>query len=68
MSIRETIIEKTAAQFEKANLALKTLWYIYPCLEDLMSGRDYKLLSEMMLTELGQNSRSLMPNSICHQL
>ena len=65
VSIRETIIEKTAAQFEKANLALKTLWYIYPCLEDLMSGRDYKLLSEMMLTELGQNYVADMTEDAC---
>ena len=65
VSIRETIIEKTAAQFEKTNLALKTLWYIYPCLEDLMSGRDYKLLSEMMLTELGQNYVADMTEDAC---
>ena len=65
MSIRETIIEKTAVEFEKANLALKTLWYIYPCLEDLMSGRDYKLLGEMMLTELGQNYVADMTEDAC---
>ena len=65
VSIREMIIQKTAAQFEKANLALKTLWYIYPCLEDLMSGRDYKLLSEMMLTELGQNYAADMTEDAC---
>ena len=65
VSIRETIIEKTAVEFEKANLALKTLWYIYPCLEDLMSGRDYKLLGEMMLTELGQNYVADMTEDAC---
>ena len=65
VSIREMIIQKTAAQFDKANIALKTLWYIYPCLEDLMSSGDYKLLDEMMLTELGQYYVADITEEIC---
>jgi hypothetical protein len=54
LDIRNTIINVYTPIMAGQNIALKTFWYLYPNLEDLYSARGYRLLSEMVLTEIGQ--------------
>lgn len=53
-SIQEEIIKEMLPRLSEKDIALKTLWYLYPCLKDLMSDQDYYLLKKMVQTELGK--------------
>lgn len=52
-NIRDVIIEKTAPWFDGENLALKTFWYVYPPLKNDMTPKDYRLLTELVHTRIG---------------
>lgn len=54
ISIRDEIIEKYTQLLEKQNIALKTLWYLYPDLSNKYTGSDYQVLTQMMQTVIGQ--------------
>ena len=53
-SIRESAIEYYTEALRGENIALKTLWYLYPNVENTLSERDYKQLSLLVMkTEIG---------------
>ena len=54
ISIRDEIIEKYTQLLERQNIALKTLWYLYPDLSNKYTGSDYQVLTQMMQTVIGQ--------------
>ena len=54
ISIREEVIDHYTPLLEKKNIALKTLWYLYPDLSNKYTGSDYQVLTEMMYTVIGQ--------------
>jgi chorismate mutase len=54
ISIREEIIDHYTPSLRNKNIALKTLWYLYPDLSNKYTGSDYQVLTEMMHTVIGQ--------------
>ena len=53
-SIRDNAIEYYTKVLSGENLAIKTLWYLYPNLQDMFSEREYIMLNTMVtLTEIG---------------
>lgn len=53
-TIREQIIALCSDYWKGKNIALKTLWYIFPNLQDLYNPSDYHKLVELMLSDIGQ--------------
>ena len=53
-SIREAIITHYTEYLNGQNIALKTLWYLYPCLSNFYSNSSYQILSDMMNTLIGE--------------
>lgn len=67
-SIREEIIENYLPLLEKENIALKTLWYLYPDLRNVYTGSDYNMLSSMMKTIIGQQRVCDITSELCEKL
>lgn len=53
INIRERIIDAYTPYLSGQNIALKTLWYLYPNLEDLYSSKDYSVFSQIACSEIG---------------
>lgn len=68
ISIREEIIEKFTPLLEKENISLKTLWYLYPNLQNYYTGSDYLVLSQMMHTIIGQQRVCDITAEMCEKL
>lgn len=68
ISIREEIIRYYTPLLEHQDIALKTLWYLYPNLEDHYSALDYAVLSELACSDLGQLRLSEINPEICDEL
>lgn len=66
--IREEIIEYYTPILQGQNIALKTLWYLYPDLRDRFLESDYNTLSEMMDTVIGQQRVADLTAEFCEQL
>ena len=55
VNIRDEIISEYTPRLKGENIAIKTLWYLYPYLKDYYSGVDYLMLTHMAKhTEIGQ--------------
>lgn len=68
VSIREEIIEHFSPVLEGKNIALKTLWYLYPNLQNAYTGSDYNVLSQMMQTMIGQQRVQDITSELCEEL
>ncbi len=68
INIREQIIESYTPHLSGKNIALKTLWYLYPELEDLYSSRDYAIFSQMACSEIGFLRVGDMTPEICEDM
>lgn len=68
ISIREEIIEYYTPLLEKQNIALKTLWYLYPNLSNKYVASDYQVLTEMMHTVIGQQRVCDVTSELMEQL
>lgn len=68
VSVREEIIENYLPLLEKENIALKTLWYLYPDLRNVYTGSDYNMLSSMMKTVIGQQRVRDITSELCEKL
>ena len=53
-SIREEIITHYTEYLSGQNIALKTLWYLYPSLSNFYSNSAYQIFSDMMKTLIGE--------------
>lgn len=52
-SIREEVIAAYAPLLKGKDIAIKTLWYLHPNFEDVLSGSEYALFAQLTKTELG---------------
>lgn len=68
VQIRYEIIYYYTPILQGKNIALKTLWYLYPNLEDVYSGSDYLVLSDMMQTVIGQQRVGDITAELCEAL
>lgn len=68
VSVREEIIENYLPILENKNIALKTLWYLYPDLRNVYTGSDYNVLSSMMQTVIGQQRVCDFTSELCEKL
>ena len=67
-NIREEIISHYTEYLQGENIALKTLWYLYPNLSDFYSKSMYEMLSEMMQTTIGQQKVGDLTVETCEYL
>lgn len=67
-SIREEIITHYTEYLQGQNIALKTLWYLYPSLSDRFSKSSYEALSSMMDTIIGSQRVCDLTSEICESL
>ena len=67
-SIREEIIRHYTPLLDHQDIALKTLWYLYPNLEDHYSALDYAIFSELACSDFGQLRLSEITPEICEEL
>lgn len=68
VQIRYEIIEQYTPILKNQNIALKTLWYLYPNLENLYTGSDYQILTQMMQTVIGQQRVCDITDTLCEAL
>ena len=68
VSIREEISRRYCEYLKGKNIALKTLWYLYPNLEDSYSKTSYQMLGEMMTTAIGQKRVGDLTAEECESL
>lgn len=68
VSIREEISRRYCEFLKGKNIALKTLWYLYPNLEDAYSKASYQILCEMMTTAIGQKRVGDLSAEECERL
>ena len=66
--VRDEIIEHYTPVLQGKNIALKTLWYLYPNLRDRYSESEYNIFSEMMYTAIGQQRVADLTSELCEQL
>lgn len=67
-SIQEEIITHYTEYLQGKNIALKTLWYLYPSLSDRYSKSSYEDLSSMMKTIIGEQRVCDITPEICESL
>lgn len=67
-SIRDEIITHYTEYLSGQNIALKTLWYLYPSLEDHYSKSSYQILSSMMSTLIGEQRVCDLTAELCEYL
>ena len=69
-SIRDNAIEYYTKVLSGENLAIKTLWYLYPNLQDMFSEREYIMLNTMVtLTEIGWlRVQDTIPDFLCDEI
>lgn len=67
-SIRDEIITHYTEYLSGQNIALKTLWYLYPSLEDHYSKSSYQILSTMMSTLIGEQRVCDLTAELCEYL
>ena len=67
-SIRDEIITHYTEYLSGQNIALKTLWYLYPSLEDHYSKSSYHILSSMMSTLIGEQRVCDLTAELCEYL
>lgn len=67
-SIREEIITHYTEYLQAQNIALKTLWYLYPSLSDQFNKSSYEALSSMMDTIIGNQRVCDLTSEICESL
>lgn len=68
IDIREEIIEHLGIYLEGENIALKTLWYLYPDLRHAYSARDYAALCQMACSEIGFLRVADITPEICEEI
>ena len=66
--VREEIITNYTPLLQGQNIAIKTLWYLYPDLKDRFTESEYKILCEMMYTAIGQQRVRDLTAEACEQL
>lgn len=64
-NIQEEIISHYTEYLQGHNIALKTLWYLYPSLADRYSKSSYEILSSMMNTVIGQQKVCDLTAELC---
>lgn len=67
-NIREEIISYYTEYLRGQNIALKTLWYLYPSLENYYSKSSYQILSSMMKTLIGEQRVCDITAELCEFL
>ena len=67
-SIREEIITHYTEYLQGQNIALKTLWYLYPSLSDRFNKSSYEMLSSMMDTIIGEQRVCDLTSETCESL
>lgn len=68
VQIRDEIIQQYTPILSGQNIALKTLWYLYPDLEDSYTGSDYLVLCEMVKTSIGQQRVGDITAELCESM
>ena len=53
VSIRESVIAALSPVWRGSNIALKTLWYALPEMQEILGAADYDMLSETVRTDIG---------------
>ena len=68
INIREEIINVYGPLLKGQDIAVKTLWYLHPNLEDEFSGDDFRLLAQIAKSELGYERLSELTVENCEVL
>lgn len=68
INIREEIINRYGPLLAGENIALKTLWYLFPDLENSYSAKDYRVLERLALSEIGHIRIADISPEICEEL
>jgi len=68
VNIRDEIVAAYAPRLEGEDIALKTLWYIRPDIEDLLSDEDYCRLEQVVRSDLGYYRLSELTAEQCEDM